>query len=39
MRVKILKGLGNFRGISMIEILLSEIALAKEIFLLNLSQG
>ena len=34
-----MSGIGQFKGVSLIEIQLNKIALAKEVFLLNLAQG
>lgn len=39
MRFKLLKGMANFKGLTLIEIVLNQIALAKEIFILNVAQG
>ena len=39
MRLKLLRTIGGFKGLTLIEILLDEIRLAKEIFLLDIAQG
>ena len=39
MRLKLLRTIGAFKGLTLIEILLNEIRLAKEIFLLDIAQG
>lgn len=38
-KLKLIRGVGCFQGLTFIEILLKQISLAKEIFLLNLAQG
>lgn len=39
MRFKLLRGIGGFTGLTLIEILIDEIKIAKNLFLLNLAQG
>ena len=39
MRLKLLKGICGFKGLTLIELILTKIRLAKDIFLLNIAQG
>ena len=39
MKLRIMKSLGGFKGLTYLDISLKQISLAKEIFLLNVAQG
>lgn len=39
MRLKLLQGIGGFQGLTFIDIVLKRITIAKQLFLLNISQG